>query len=385
MSRRPDEWSYGPFEPGASPQDRTVVLPPGGQPGQGRGGPGGPGYPGYSDYPGYEARLPPRPPPRPRRRWGRRFLALLFVLLLAVVGLAVVADRRLDRVAALPDYRGRPAATPGTDWLIVGSDSREGLSAAEQKRLATGDVAGRRTDTIMLLHIPKGGGQPVLISLPRDSYVPIPGHDRQKLNAAFAFGGPQLLARTVENVTGIRLDHYMEIGFGGFAELVDAVGGVRICVDKAINDPKAGLNVKAGCQVMNSRKALGYVRTRATAQGDLDRVERQQQFVGALIDKVSSPGTLLNPMRSVPLLLDGSSALTVGQNDHVHQLASLGLAMRDISRGDGVKGTVPIAGPQRVQGVGDVLLWDRTKALALFDALKNDRAAAGFVEQKPKI
>jgi LCP family protein required for cell wall assembly len=383
MSRPPDGWAYSPYERGSRPEDRTVVLPPGQQP------PAQPGYPGYQGRPGYQQGYPgygwQDEPPRRRRRWGRRIAMLLVLLLVAIVGLAVVADRRLNRVEALADYRGRPAATPGTDWLIVGSDTRKGLSAAEKRKLATGDTGNDpgRTDTIMLLHVPRGGGQAVLVSLPRDSYVPIPGRGRNKLNAAFAFGGPQLLARTVETVTGIRLDHYLEIGFGGFAQLVDAVGGVRICVDKAIKDPNAGINLKAGCQVLNSRNALGYVRTRATAKGDLDRVERQQEFMGALIDKVASPGTLLNPMRSVPLLLDGSEALTVDDGDHIWHLGRLGLALRDISGGKGVKTTVPIGGSDNVKTAGAVLLWDREKALALFNALKADRPVpSGVLEQK---
>ena len=154
---------------------------------------------------------------------------------------------------------------------------------------------------MMLLHIPRGTGKPVLISLPRDSYVPIPGHGRNKLNAAHAFGGPKLLSRTVEEVTGIRLDYgYMEVGFDGFASVVDAVGGVQICPETAMRDPMAGLNVKAGCQEANSKTALAYVRARHSGRGDLDRVERQQEFLGALIKKSTSPATVLNPFRSVP-------------------------------------------------------------------------------------
>lgn len=370
MSHRPDGWNYGPYERGGAPHDRTAVLPTGAQQGA-----RGAGY-------GYDWRQPPGPPPRPPRRWGFRIATVLAVVVIILVGLAVLVDQRLDRVDALADYRGRPAATPGQDWLIVGSDSREGLSAAEKRRLATGDAAGRRTDTVMLLHIPRGGGQPVLVSLPRDSYVPVPGLGREKLNAAYARGGPKLLAQTVETVTGIRLDHYLEIGFGGFAQIVDAVGGVNLCVERRINDPNAGLNLKAGCQTLNGRKALGYVRTRASARGDLDRVERQQEFIGALLDKATSPGVLLNPVRSVPLMLDGSDALTVGDGDHVWHLGRLGFALRDLSSGGGVKTTVPIAGSDNVPGDGAVLLWDRARALALFEALKRDRPVNDLVEQQ---
>jgi LCP family protein required for cell wall assembly len=330
------------------------------------------------DQLGRSVRSPERPPPqagiRPRRRrWGRRVAAAIALLLVLMLAVLVWLDLRLNRVDALADYRGRPAVTPGVDWLIVGSDSREGLNAERRKQLATGQAAGRRTDTMMLLHLPRGGGSPTLVSLPRDSYVPIPGHGSNKLNAAYAFGGPKLLARTVESVTGIRIDHYMEVGFDGFASTVDAVGGVRLCVDQPMHDPKAGLDLPAGCQVLDARKALGYVRTRASARGDLDRVERQREFLGALVDKATSPGVLLNPFRSVPLALHGADAIVVDGSDHIHHLIRFPFAMRAVSGGDGVETTVPVGGTGMVPGVGSVVRWDRPKALALFNALKEDR------------
>jgi LCP family protein required for cell wall assembly len=311
---------------------------------------------------------------RPRRpRWGRRLGMVLLVLLVLLVGLAVWVDLRLNRVDALTDYAERPAATPGADWLIVGSDSREGLTGERRRELGTGDAAGRRADTMMLLHIPRGTGPPTLVSLPRDSYVPIPGRGRNKLNAAYAFGGPKLLAQTVEQVTDIRIDHYMEIGFDGFASVVDAVGGVRICVKEPINDPNAALRLKAGCQELNSRQALGYVRTRASARGDLDRVERQQEFMGALIDKATSPGVLLNPFRNVRLATSGTDSIAVDDGDHVWHLVRFPFAMRSVSNGGGVATTVPVAGTETVSGAGSVVRWDRQKALALFEALRQDR------------
>jgi LCP family protein required for cell wall assembly len=327
---------------------------------------------------GRPVEAPDRPAPevRPRRRrprWGRRIAVAVAVLLVLLLGLLVWMDTRLNRVAALSDYDGRPAVTPGTDWLIVGSDSREGLSGARRKQLATGQASGRRTDTMMLLHLPRGGGSPTLVSLPRDSYVPIPGHGSNKLNAAYAFGGPKLLARTVEDVTGIRIDHYMEVGFDGFAATVDAVGGVRLCVDHAMHDPKAGLDLRAGCQVLDARKALGYVRTRASARGDLDRVERQREFLGALVARATSPGVLLNPFKSIPLALSATDAIAVDKGDHLQHLIRFPFAMRAVSGGKGVATTVPIASTGIVPGAGSVVRWDRSKALALFNALKEDR------------
>jgi LCP family protein required for cell wall assembly len=326
---------------------------------------------------------PPRPAfrPRRRRRWGRVVLLVLALLIVLALALFLLVDSRLNRVDALGDQAGRPAVTPGADWLIVGSDSREGLSDADRKRLGTGQAAGRRTDTMMLLHIPRSG-DPTLVSLPRDSYVPIPGRGRNKLNAAYAFGGPKLLTQTVEGVTGIRIDHYMEIGFDGFASIVDAVGGVSLCVDRPMDDPKAGLKLGAGCQVLDSRQALGYVRTRQGGRADLDRVVRQQQFLSALISKMTSPGVLLNPFRSVPLALNGAGTIAVDRGDHIYHLIRFPFALRSVSSGQGVAGTVPVAGTQTLSRVGSVVLWDRAKALALFEALRQDQPAGNLVERK---
>jgi len=282
----------------------------------------------------------------------------------------------LNRTDALPDYPERIGNTPGTNWLIVGSDSREGLSPEEQAELTTGDVGGKRTDTIMLLHIPRvtSPGQPTLVSLPRDSSVPLPGSgERVKLNAAYAIGGAPLLAQTVETVTGVHIDHYAEIGFGGFADIVDDIGGVELCLQEPIADELAGIDLPAGCQELTGPQALGYVRTRATANGDLDRVLRQRQFVGALLDRATSPAVLLNPFRLVPLVTGAPEALTVDDGDHVWHLARMGWAMRGISSGGVLTTTVPIAGFGSVDDGGSAVLWDRDAAVVIFDALAQDR------------
>jgi len=351
---------------------------------------GSPGNLDVRDVRPHERHQPPprdpgdggRRPPRARRprRWGRRLGVALLVLVVLLAGLGVWVDSRLNRVDALADYQGRPAATPGADWLIVGSDSRQGLDEARRNELGTGQAAGRRADTMMLLHIPRGTGKPVLVSLPRDSYVPIPGHGRNKLNAAYAFGGPQLLARTVEQVSGIRIDRYMEVGFDGFASVVDAVGGVQICPEKAMRDPMAGLNVKAGCQVASSRTALAYVRARHV-DNDFGRIGRQQEFLGSLIKKSTSPATVLNPFRGVPLLLRGTEAVAVDQAAHVWNLVRFPFAMRAIGNGGGIATTVPVAGTPTIAGAGSVVQWDRQRALALFEALKRDQPVDSLVDQ----
>ncbi len=166
-----------------------------------------------------------------------------------------------------------------------------------------------------------------MVSLPRDSYVPIPGYGEDKINAAFAFGGAPLLAQTVEQATGIRLDHYAEIGFDGFAELVDAVGGVTMCPAEPISDPLAGIDLPAGCQELDGRTALGYVRTRATPRADLDRMTNQREFMSALMHRAASPAVLLNPLRWYPMAHAASGAVTVDEGAHVWDLARLAWAL----------------------------------------------------------
>ncbi|GGO13220.1 hypothetical protein GCM10010116_26640 [Microbispora rosea subsp. aerata] len=306
------------------------------------------------------------------RRTGRTILRVVVVLVVLLLVAAVAGyfwiGSRLRPVESLTDYDGRPAETPGEDWLLVGSDSREGLTAAQRKKLATGKAVGKRTDTMMLLHIPEEG-RPTLVSLPRDSFVPIEGHGSGKLNAAYAFGGPELLTKTVERVTGIRIDHYMEIGFGGFVGIVDAIGGVDICVKQNIKDPKAGINLKKGCQEMDGGTALGYVRTRATgAIPDFERTQRQRQFFSAVVQKAASPGTLINPFTSIPLALSAADSVSVDPGTGLFDLLSLGLAMRE----GPVATAVPIGSLPTINGQA-VVKWDTKKALRMFEALAADK------------
>jgi LCP family protein required for cell wall assembly len=296
---------------------------------------------------------------------------LVLTYLVVLVAVPILAWNRVDKVPFAPTG-DRPADSSGTNYLLVGSDSREGLTPEERVRLGTGSAGGRRTDTIMLLHVPSFGGPPVLISIPRDSYVPIPGRGRNKINAAFAYGGPQLLTETVENVTGLRVDGYIEIGFGGFVEVVDSLGGVEMCLPKPVKDEKAHIDLPAGCQDLDGPNALGYVRARYfDPKGDLGRVERQRQFLSAVMAKTLSPSTILNPIRYTSVGLATGDALTVGEDTGIVDAARFALAMRTISSGKGVTLTVPIENPAYRTPVGSAVKWDSSKALALFRALRD--------------
>ncbi len=294
------------------------------------------------------------------------------LLLLAVGGVAVGvwADSSLTRIAALTDYPDRPGQGAGTTWLLVGSDGRDGLTPEQQAELTTGgDLGASRTDTILLVHLPGLGADvpATMVSIPRDSYVPIPEYGSDKINAAFSLGGPQLLAQTVEQATGMRLDHYAEIGFGGFAGLVDAVGGVTLCPAEPINDPLAGIDLPAGCQHLDGPAALGYVRSRATARADLDRMANQRQFMSTLVDRAASPAVLLNPLRWYPMARAAADTVTVNESDHIWDLARLGWALR----GDITNITVPI-GEFTDNGSGSIVVWDSEAAERLFAALASD-------------
>ncbi|MBO0823937.1 MAG: LCP family protein [Actinobacteria bacterium] len=298
------------------------------------------------------------------------FAVLVVLLLVGTVVTYFYLNGKLSRSDVLVDYSGRPAPGSGTNWLIAGSDSRQGLTRQQELQFSTGRVDSTgfgRSDTIMILHIPAGGGRPLLISLPRDSYVPVPGHGTNKLNAAFSYGGPKLLAETVQGATGLYINHFMEIGFGGFVNVVNAVGGVRMCLPTALHDTKSGLNLPAGCQTLSGGQALSYVRDRHSfGTSDLQREQDQRIFLSALLKKMTSAGVILNPFSSIPAASGVAGNVTVDKATQLYQLMSVARALRNP-----LTTTVPIANPSYPTSVGSAVKWDHTKALELFTDLQN--------------
>jgi LCP family protein required for cell wall assembly len=322
------------------------------------------------------ARAPERPTPPPvapaaspgrKRRfpYGKLVILLLVAWIAYLVVVPILAWKRIDQVNDIPSGQ-RPAAQPGTTYLLVGSDSRKGLTKAENRRLGTGGVGdvGQRTDTIMLLHT--GDGPSLLLSIPRDSIVPIPGHGTTKINAAFAYGGAPLLVQTIEQNTGVRIDHYVEIGFGGFVNSVDAVGGVQICPTQRMVDRRANLNIKKGCQHVNGITALGYARSRHTSGiGDIDRAKHQREVVSGIGAEVKSPWTVLNPFRYWKLNMAATSSLKVDKDSGVIDLGRFAWAMTRVNGKDGLTCSMPIR---------DLAVhWDTQRALALMKLIKTDR------------
>ncbi|MEU3657215.1 LCP family protein [Streptomyces sp. NPDC032161] len=344
--------------------------------GGGRGGGGGNGPGGGRGDGG-------QPYGRPAPDWGRRIkvgaLSLVVVVLAVSIGTYFWADSKLNREVDLSKVIERPKEGDGTNYLIVGSDSRAGMTDEDKKRLHTGSAEGKRTDSMMILH--DGSNGPTLISLPRDSNVEIPSYKGSdsgklypargrftKLNAAYAEDGPELLVRTVEFNTGLHIDHYVEIGFGGFANIVDAIGGVELDIPKAFKDKKSGADFKAGKQTLNGEQSLAFVRTRyAFAESDLARTKNQQKFLAALASQTATPSTILNPFKLYPTMSAGLDTLIVDEDMSIWSLGQMFFAMKGVTGGDGTSMNMPISG-----STGGNLVWDKAKVKQLVDQLNND-------------
>jgi len=314
-----------------------------------------------------------------RRRWrfwgqpgrrGRRIALILgTVVVVLIAGFAATyfwVNGKLNTSVTLP---ATSLTSAGTNWLITGSDSRAGLSRAEIDALHVGfDEGTLNSDSIMLLHI--GSGRPVLISIPRDSYVEIPGHGMNKINAALAYGGARLLIQTVENATGLKIDHYMGIGFGGLVAVVNKIGGVPICLKTALNDANSGVHLAAGCHNLNGDQALAFVRDRHSfATEDLQRIQDQRAFLSALLKKATSPGVFLNPFTALAFGSTAASSMSVNTGTSLLDLVHAASALRNPETG-----TVPIASSNYYTSAGDSVLWNKPLAIELFSALKNDSA-----------
>jgi LCP family protein required for cell wall assembly len=401
MSEWPDDWFRGRRQSGDEPgaADNTVSIPAGagdsagtaagqyrvrqyGAEGGSSAAPAGawPDQPPAKSEPGspWRSRVHGLPGSGGWRRWTRprRILTVLAALIALVVvgtiGTYFYLNSKLHRENILVNYSGRPVPGSGTNWLIAGSDSRQGLTVAQERKYVTGfssEISGGRSDTIMVLHIPAGGGRPMLISIPRDSYVNIPGYGMSKINAAFDFGGPKLLAETVQNATGLYINHFMDIGFGGFVSVVNDVGGVRMCLPAALHNVASGVNLKAGCQNLNGGEALAYVRDRGSfLTQDLQREQDQRIFLKALLDKVTSPGVMLNPFASLPAASGVVDSLTVDNGTSLYDLYQVAQAMRDP-----LTTTVPIATATAFTPAGESVLWNTQQAKELFNDLQTGR------------
>lgn len=377
-------------------------------------GPGGPGYAGGgAGYPPASGSGRTRPAQRPlpedlrlhpsdgfvRSRRAKRQRVLIFtsgilslVVLLASGGAWAFTDYvsgQLQKIDA--GINGHSGPSGAMNILLVGADRRQGLSRKEQAELHLGHDAGQRTDTIMLMHVSKNHDSVSVVSLPRDSYVHIPGHGMAKINSAYspqAFkdGGAKLTVKTVEENTGVQIDHYVEINFIGVLKVVDALGGVEICTPTALHDMSSGINLTAGKHILNGKQALEYVRTRHTyANQDLGRIGAQQKFMSALLNKAISTGTLTNPARLTRFLNTSLAAVRADSGFSTSSIRELAASMSGVSTDSVAFTTVPIANANyTAPGVGSSVLWDKPLAQQLFGKIKNDQPIAAQQKTKSK-
>ena len=307
----------------------------------------------------------------------------------------------LNRTDAFANLKNRPEKpTSAMNLLLVGSDNRQGLTKDQIRELWVGGTdiaAGARSDTMLLVHISKNRDSAVIVSLPRDSLVTIPEHvssadstkivpaRQNKLNAAFSFGGAPLLIETLEGETGLRIDHYIEINYLGFTNIIDALGGIDVCVKKDINDSKSALKLSAGLQTLDGIQALKYVRTRQfDGLGDIGRMKRQQEFMSAVLRKATSTGTLLNPVKLVSFLNAAIKTVTTDNEFNKNDLLTLGKQLKNLSADRVRTLTVPLSNPNgRAAGVGSVVIWDEVLSADLFNRLLNDQPIIDEVKATP--
>ncbi|MFB7270492.1 LCP family protein [Streptomyces sp. NPDC056244] len=331
-------------------------------------------------------------PRRERPRWGTRAATTLSVLVLAAggIGHAVVTslDTGIGRVDAFKDMKNRPAAGQGLNLLLVGTDGRDRITQDERRAYRLGGAPCHCTDTIMLVHLSENGERASVVSVPRDSYAQLPEHTDPatgkqhrshavKLNAAYAEGGPNLTVRTLEHMTGVKINHYLEVDFASFMKTVDALGGVEICTPKALKDSYTGLDLTPGTHKLNGGQALQYVRSRhVDGAADLGRMRRQQRFLAALISQATSSGVLLNPVKFRDVTTTMLSSVRADAGFGTEQMLALNEAMRGFSPSSSEFTSVPLAGKGSgvaVKGVGSTVKWDPVKSKALFRALREDR------------
>ncbi|MDO5672138.1 MAG: LCP family protein [Actinomycetaceae bacterium] len=291
-------------------------------------------------------------------------MALLVLVLLAMTAyVAIIAwsiNSRLQKVDAL----SQASAVEGTTYLVAGSDRRgEGSVEAD-------GTEGQRADSLLLIRKAKNG-QAAVISLPRDTYVEIPGHGPNKLNAAFSFGGPVLTVATVEAMTGLKIDHYAEIGMEGVEGLVNAVGGVYLCYDQDVHDPNSQMYWQAGCHPSDGRTALAFSRMRYhDPRGDIGRTERQRQVISQLMAEVLSKKVILSPKATMRVADAGLKAVRVDHDASIFTLADMLLTMKKASK-NGLQGTPPLASLNyQPGGVGSTVQLDPARIEDFWGKLK---------------
>lgn len=324
------------------------------------------------------------PAPVKHRRGGRRRLLWSLIGVLVVAGAfggygLWRADRAADSIRRIPDAlpeKDRPPRTEGLTFLLIGLDTRSEVPTTGQDAEAPAWKAGAaRSDTMMLFHLSADREHAAVISLARDTWVKVPGHGEAKLNAAYSWGGPELAVRTVQDLTGVRVDHLAVIDWNGFRSLTDAVGGVDITVPRDIPGRAAAPAWRAGTHHMGGEEALAYVRERkGLPRGDLDRTKRQQNFLRALMGATLSGDTLSSPGRVSGLLDSVGEVVSVDDALSNKGLYDLTWGLRGLRPSAVHFMNAPFGGFDSIGGQSVVLL-DRERAAPLWRAVKDDDMA----------
>ncbi|MEU4822205.1 LCP family protein [Actinomadura citrea] len=362
----------------------------------------------------------PRGPRRPGRglspraatsaRRQKRFLTLTgtasaFVLLTSGGAWAFqnYVTGMIDKVSVGGLGKGKDTPKGAMTILVAGVDRREGLTKEQQKAAKLGHEAGERSDTMLLVHVSRDHDSVSVVSLPRDSYVTIPGHRSNgsegakgtrvpsrpgKLTWAYQFGGPDLTVSTIKQATGVSIDHYVEVNFYGFVRMVDAIGGVDVCTEQAVDDKKSGLRLPAGKSHVDGLKALAFARARYSLTGgsDLGRIDRQQQFMAAMLKQALSTKTLGDPVKSTRFLNASLKSLRVDEK-LADNLPGLADQMKNLSTDDLTFAKVPLSNPAynavlwNAPSPQSTVQWDQHKARDLFTRLRRDQPLA---TQSPK-
>lgn len=320
-------------------------------------------------------------------------IAMFGLLLVGVLGAGLYLKGQIehgietiaDPFAGLPTRAPESALSPSggrpVNILLLGSDSR--ISAGDPTQWRFG---AQRTDSIMLLHITGDRDGAYVVSIPRDSWVPIPGRGTAKINAAFSYGGPPLMIQTVEELTGVRIDHFAVADFQSFADLTDAVGGVTITIpaDTYAHGERV---MTAGTQVLDGEQALAYARQRyGLPGGDFDRIKRQQNWVRAMADSALSRGTLTNPVEAWRLIRTLTRSVAVDEGFSTSDMISLALDMREVRPDDVEFVTVPVLGTGwSPDGTQSIVRLDRQAMGSLTRAIARDRVAQYLADESDAV
>ncbi|ETK33426.1 transcriptional regulator [Microbispora sp. ATCC PTA-5024] len=295
------------------------------------------------------------------------------VVLIGSGVLWMVPNYAASQIKAVDAGTSQSTSQGSMNILLVGVDKRDDLSRRQQNQLHLGREVGERSDTMMVIHLSRDHRKVTVVSIPRDTWTTIPGKGEHKINSAYQFGGPKLAVRTVEQLTGLPINHYVEVNVLGFIDVVEALGGVTVCTPVAIDDPKTKLNLQPGTYNLDGVRALAYARTRATARSDLDRIDRQQQVISALLNKALSGGTLANPAKLGAFVSSTLKTLTV-DNALAQDLLGLAGQLRDVSTDDVSFATVPLADVNYKAPTGEsAVLWDKAGARTLFQRIGADQ------------